>query len=369
LLYKETGRQYRGLHGWVDEGDVGDTYDACPLPGPDTLAVLRGTPEVTVVESGPLQAALRIEQRFEIPAAVTDNRRARSKLRVALPVTSLVRLRAGSPYLEFDTALDNQACDHRLRLLFPTGISSDLVHADGQMSVASRPVKVPAGVGWVQPPSGLKPHATWFAIDNGTDGLAVLSQGLHEHEALRDESGLTLALTLVRSVGWLSRGDLATRPGHAGPAIATPDAQCPGLHTFRYGLLPYRGEASRSTLPQLAAEFDSPLVARPAPVQTGTLPPRHGFVSLEPEELVLSAVKRSESGDRLVLRCYNAASSKVSGRLRFGMAMAEVWQSNAEERLIRRLDLDPDRASCKLEAEASEIVTLLLVPASAASKA
>ena len=90
LLYKETGRQYRGLHRWVDEGDVGDTYDACPLPGPDTLAVLSGTPEVTVVKSGPLQAALRIEQRFEIPAAVTDNRRARSKLRVALPVTSLV---------------------------------------------------------------------------------------------------------------------------------------------------------------------------------------------------------------------------------------------------------------------------------------
>ena len=217
----------------------------------------------------------------------------------------------------------------------------------------------------MQPPSGLKPHATWFAIDNGTDGLAVLSQGLHEHEALRDESGLTLALTLVRSVGWLSRGDLATRPGHAGPAIATPDAQCPGLHTFRYGLLPYRGEASRSALPQLAAEFDSPLLARPAPVQHGTLPPRHGFVSLEPEELVLSAVKRSETGNRVVVRYYNAGESSAKGRIRFGFAVADVWQATAEEQAIRQIDIAAEGRSCAIEAAAHEIVTLLLHPAGA----
>jgi hypothetical protein len=35
-----------------------------------------------------------------------------------------------------------------------------------------------------------------------------------------------IALTLLRCVGWLSRDDLSTRRGHAGPYMATPGASC-----------------------------------------------------------------------------------------------------------------------------------------------
>jgi mannosylglycerate hydrolase len=362
VLHKATGQEYRGLHQFEETADVGDTYDFCPLPGSAGPTLLSSLPEVALIESGPLQAALRIHWEFEIPEALTADRRARSARQVALPVTSLVRLRAGSPQIEIATTLENHARDHRLRVRFPTGLSSQRILAGGHMASVSRPVTAPAGNDWVQPPSGLHPHQTWFAVDDDTRGLAVLSEGLPEHEALETVAGVTLALTLLRGVGWLSRGDLGTRRGQAGPALPTPDAQCLGAHSFRYGLLPYRGEASRTSLPQLASVFDAPLLASPMPAHRGQLPPRLGFVSLESEALVLSAVKRSETGDRLVLRCYNAAASRIRGRIRFGFAMAQAWQASAGEQAIRPIELEAQGAGCHLEIGPCEIVTLLLCP-------
>jgi alpha-mannosidase len=363
VLHKATGREYRGLHRFEEAGDVGDTYDFCPMPSPDGSAMLGCTPEVALIEAGHLQAALRIRWEFEIPEALTADRQARSACRVVLPVTSIIRLRTGSPYVEISTTLENQARDHRLRVHFPTGISSQLVHADGHMAIVSRSVNTPAGHDWVQPPSGLQPHHTWFAVEDDTSGLAILSEGLHEHEALKAESGVTLALTLLRGVGWLSRGDLCTRRGQAGPAISTPDAQCLGVHSFRYGILPYRGEASRASLPQWVAAFDAPLLASPMPVRPGELPPRLGFVSLEPKELVLNAIKRSETDDRLVLRFYNVSGSRVRGRVQFGFALAQAWQATAGEQATRQIDLEAGGTGCNLEIEPYEIVTLLLCPA------
>jgi alpha-mannosidase len=362
MLHKATGWEYRGLHRFEDGGDAGDTYDFCPVPGPDEQAMLRGTPEVTLIEAGPLQAALRLSWEFEIAEALAADRQTRSARRVALPIASIIRLRAGSPYVEITTTLENHARDHRLRVHFPTGISSALVHADGHMAIASRSVHAPVGRDWVQAPSGLQPHQTWFAIDDDTHGLAILSQGLPEHEGLETEAGVTLALTLLRGVGWLSRGDLVTRRGHAGPAIATPEAQCLGTHSFRYGVLPYQGVPARTSLPQLAAAFDVPLLSSSMPVRPGKLPPRQGFISLEPDELVLSAVKRSESGDRLVVRCYNASESRVSGQIRLGFSLEQAWQATAAEQATRQIVLEADGTRLDIEAEGHEIVTLLLCP-------
>ncbi|MCL4489615.1 MAG: glycosyl hydrolase-related protein [Chloroflexi bacterium] len=361
VRHKATSREFRGLHRFEDAGDAGDTYDFCPalrLGGP---MLLSSAPAVALIEDGPLQAAMQIQCNFDVPEALAADRQTRSTRRVALPVTSIIRLRAGSPIVEITTTLENQARDHRLRLRFPTGISSEFVHADGHMAIVSRSVALPPGIDWAQPPTGLKHHRNWFSVDDDASGLAILSEGLHEHEALEEE-GVTLALTLLRSVGWLSRGDLGNRTGHAGPALPTPDAQCLNSHCFRYGILPYPGRASRTYLPQLAAAFDVPLFGGPMPVHQGTLPPRQGFVSLEPDELVLSAIKKSETGDRLVVRFYNVSGSRVRGHIRFGFALAQVWQATAGEQPLRQMDLEAGGTGIEMQAEGNEIVTLLVCP-------
>ncbi len=99
------------------------------------------------------------------------------------------------------------------------------------------------------------------------------------------------------------------------------------------------------------------------PLRQGPLLPTLGFVWLEPEGLILSALKRSESGDRLVLRCYNASVSRATGYFRFGFGLASAWQATAAEQANRSLELDTDGAGCHLDIGPCEIVTLLLDPA------
>ena len=49
----------------------------------------------------------------------------------------------------------------------------------------------------------------------------ILNRGLPAVEVTRLPGGTQIALTLLRSVGWLSRDDLATRRVAAGPLVPT----------------------------------------------------------------------------------------------------------------------------------------------------
>src|SRR5205807_8197436 len=109
--------------------------------------------------------------------------------------------------------------------------AGNTVRAEGQFAVVERPVAPPAPrVEWAEPPDATQHTLGAVALGD----LAVFAKGLPEYEAREGE----LVLTLLRCVGVISRGagEIATRPLRAGPAIATPGAQCIGRHRFEYAL-------------------------------------------------------------------------------------------------------------------------------------
>jgi mannosylglycerate hydrolase len=363
LIDKSSQRSFSGLHKIENTTDRGDCYDFCPLPGSDGDGViLEGEPATEILAGGCLAKSLAIRSRFQVPESLVDSGRIRSSEYVDLPVTTVLKLKAGSRHLEIVTELDNRTRDHRLRVLFPTGIDSDILHADGHFALTSRRATSAEAEDWHQLPSSAQPHHTWFGTDDGEYGLAVLSEGLPEHAGHQDPYGLTLALTLLRGVGWLSRGDLCTRQGHSGPVRRTPEAQCLGRHTFRYGLLPYSGDPVAADVAHGAGAFDAqPLVKVTEPCG-GMLPPWHSMVSLEPGSVILTALKRSDADSRLLVRFYSLAQSVINATVRFGFRVSEIHRATAAERIIKPLDLSADRTECKLPVESGEIVTLLLRP-------
>jgi alpha-mannosidase len=363
LTDKHSDRSFADLHQIEDTADRGDCYDFCPLPSSDGASViLEIAPQTEIVAAGNLVKRLAIHGRLLVPESLVDGAQRRSDKRVELPITTELKLKAGAHHLEIVTGLNNSARDHRLRLLFPTGIDSDVVHSDGQFSLTTRRA-IPEGTGdWRQPPSKAQPHHIWFGTDDGEAGLAVLSEGLPEHAGLKGSDGLTLALTLLRSVGSLSRGDLDTRQGHSGPARPTPEAQCIGSHTFRYGLLPYHGDPVTTEVQLQAASFDAPPVVQVTESRRGEYPPRHSIASVEPSSVILTALKRSEADNRLVLRFYSLNESTVNAIVRLGFRATEAYRSTASERVVEQLTLSPDHSECELQVEPGEIVTLLLEP-------
>jgi alpha-mannosidase len=175
---------------FVDESDVGDLYNFCPVKG-------------------------GVQIRF---AANADG----------LDVRVSATRRNGEPFARLDLEIDNRRPDHRLRLHVPLATAGRESIAASPFELVRRPL---VGEGSELEAASPTWPARGFVL---AGGVAVLSEGVIEYEVLERE----LAVTLLRCVGTISRASLTTRPEAAGPDIATPEAQMIGLTTLRLGILP-----------------------------------------------------------------------------------------------------------------------------------
>lgn len=340
LKDKSTGAIFPGLHRFVDGGDRGDEYNYCPPERDRLISSACKPPEITWLEKGPTRWTIQVQQSYLLPTALTEDRSGRSEEMVEMPITSQISLYPGVPRLDFSTRVRNGARDHRLRVHFPTPIHTDFSEAESTFDVVKRPLGVPVNTeDWIEQPVPTHPQKTFVDIHDDKIGLMVINRGLPEYEALWDEDGqVTIALTLLRCVGWLSRDDFPCRKGHAGPGLETPEAQCMGEHIFEYALVPHAG-AWQNVFGQAHA-FNVPLRAVRTENHTGSLPPEQSLLILEGDGLVLSAVKAAEAGDGLIIRFYNIMDEPVTARLRLSVPAKAAMLVNLAEEELEPLHLD-----------------------------
>ncbi len=333
-----TGRTHEHLNVLEDEADRGDEYTFCPLEN-DRPRRPEPTGVVRVVASGPVEAALAVDLVFTLPERLTPDRRRRTG-RAPCAVRVTARLVAAMPRIEIETTIDNAARDHRLRARFraPDATHATDVRAEGHFDVVHRPARAQwSGGGWTEPPALTAHTAGAVAIGD----LVFVGRGLPEYEAIPVRRGLDLAVTLVRCVGWLSRDDLSTRPGHAGPGIETPDAQCLGRTTARYAIAFGAAALSDAALCRLSADVRTD--ARIGPPGAFT----EGLLAVE-GDVAWAALKPAEDEDGVILRLYAPrAGSRLDVR-----SIADV--------AAVRLDEAPSREDALAPLRAGEIRTLRL---------
>jgi len=330
-----SSRTFEGLNLLESSEDVGDEYDYAPCPTPSSRTAEGVTGVVSAVEEGGLLGRLEARFDFRLPVAIRADRKGRARRQVDCPVTVGLTLRRGSPLVEVETVVDNQAKDHRLRARFPAGVLTDTVVSDGHFYVNIRPVDIPLHAEWLQPPAGTHPQQEYSLVEDAAGGLAVLARGLAEIAPLRDaRGGAGFAVTLLRAVGWLSRDDLVTRRcRNAGPTIATPEAQCQGVQRFRYAVLPYAGDSLAADVPGWSARYRTPPLVVQG-VEDGHVPGGSGLFALSGEGVLVSAVKRHETRDTLVVRLCNLADARREAMLRFTPTVSGAWRTDLlEERL------------------------------------
>ena len=105
-------------------------------------------------------------------------------------------------------------------------------------------------------PSPTQFQRNFVGMNDGQKGLVIFNKGLPEYEARADG---TIALTLLRCIGWLSQDDLITRDKLAGPKLPVPDAQCIGQHTFEYALLTQPGSWEASPVYREENQYSIPV--------------------------------------------------------------------------------------------------------------
>jgi len=315
IIDKKTGQLYEGLNLFEDTEDSGDEYDYSPIAQSQTITSSKSKAKISLVEKGPVRATLKIEIEMKLPASLFEGRKKRSDTIVKCPLASYVSLYPRVKRIDIRTVFDNRAEDHRLRVLFPTSIKASHSYAEGQFMVVKRPLVVKKVKNWAQQPPLTHPQQAWVDINDGQQGLTLVNKGLPEYQAKKDARGTTLALTLLRCVGWLSRGDLLTRRSNAGPSIPTPQAQCQGEHVFQYALVPHMGTWIQAKTYQEAHRHNVPLRAKTTDIHKGKLPLKMSFLSIEPDNLVITAIKKAESRNALIVRFYNITEETVQGKV------------------------------------------------------
>ncbi len=356
---KQTGLVLAGVNRFVDGGDRGDEYTFCP-PEQDVPVDSPAAPPAIHSGDDGLGPWLEIQSVYRVPRSLDEGERARRSTElVELPITSRVRLTPGVRRVEFETRVDNRAQDHRLRVHVPTPIVADRSWAESHFDVVERPIELPTGTeGWAEQPVSTHPQLTFVDVTDGQRGVLLANRGLPEYELLPGDGespGVTLALTLLRCVGWLSRGDLHNRAGHAGPFVPTPEAQCPGEHTFHYALVPHPGNYLSAY--REAHAFNAPLRAVCTDAHAGSLPPQASFLRVAPSAVVVSAVKPPEEGEGLIVRLYNSASVPLEAQLALWQPFQEAAVVPHDEGApLRTLAREANRLSLLLRAK--EIATL-----------
>jgi mannosylglycerate hydrolase len=381
VMDKLTNVAFSGLNRFIDGGDIGDLYTYCP-PEHDTLiSAPLEAPKVELVSSDSVQAILRISGRWSLPVSCAVSRAERSTRSTTCSIVSEVSLTPGVRRIDIHTSVENKAKDHRLRVAFPVSYRVDQVAAEGTFEVRMRPVvqSIPPDVAeWAEVPVNVFPQKRFVDSSNGEIGLGILNRGLPEYEVIHvsdrpgvevaSESGRqAVAVTLLRCVEWLSRGDLSTRHGHAGPMEHTPEAQCQGHHEFDYALVPHSGmwESEDALVLREAQIFNTPIATRAvvSELHAGKLPACAALVTIEPGELVLSALKYSEKG--IVIRVYNPARQTVNAEIRPGFAFTQVHMANLLEEYVEEesslLTIDQVAGSVQMSIRSGGIMTLLFV--------
>ena len=252
----------------VDEEDLGDTYTASPG------RVLFDTPSsvvTDVIEDAPLRRRVRFTRTYG------DE-----------PITTLVETRAGETLVRFTTSVVNRRSGHRLRAVFPLPERADHSEAECAFTIVRRGL---AGEGG-RYERGASTFPSRRFVRAG--GLTVFHEGLLEYELI--EGGRALALTLLRSVEWISRPGNPHRPVPAGPEVQAAGPALLGPRTFRYAVQvgecdPYR----------VADDFLLPLEVVRAP-GGGDRPARGQALAVD-DGPVVSSVRREHGG--LAVRVFN----------------------------------------------------------------
>lgn len=360
---EESGAFFYNCNLFESAEDVGDEYDYSQSLRSETFTTAAPAARISVTERGPLRATFRFEVDFMLPARIEDDRVRRSEERVTCPITTYVTLHAGSPRVDFRTVVDNRAQDHRLRALFPTELDAPHSDAEAQFCIVDRPLEAAPMPGWSQQPVPTQAQQGFVDAHDDERGLTIINQGLPEYEVRRDAEGATICLTLLRCVGWLSRGDYPARPYNAGPQVPTPEAQCQGVHEFRYAALPHRGTWRSARVWTRAHSHNAPPRVIVTDQHPGQRPKEFSFAAIDSPDLALSAVKKSERGDALIVRVYNTTSDPVQGRVRFGQAL-KGWRPvnlNEEPLAGTRRRRVPARG-IRLSLRPFEIMTMELYP-------
>ena len=259
---------------------------------------------ITVIERGPVRAAVRVERQFRNTRICYD-----------------IALYAQTPRVDFVADVDWQERQTMLKVAFPVAVRSPQATYEIQFGAIQRPTH--RNTSWDQTKFEV-PAQRWADLSEAGYGVSLLNDSRYGY----DVRGNVLRLTLLR-----------------GPEYPDPEADR-GQHQFRYALLPHVGDWAQGETVRRARELNEPMLA--VPTVGGGQVGAHSYLQVRGPGVVVETLKPAEDGDGWVLRLYEAHGGRGTVDLKSDRALARVVACNMVEEALREVPVADGRVSADI---------------------
>ena len=253
------------LQAYKDDPGRLDAWNIDPRVMTEKPMLLTHADSVQVVQRGPLRAAIRVVRTWQHSEFVQE-----------------IQLDAGSD----EAVVVNDIDWHEKHILLKTAFS-----LTGSSPFAT--YEIPFGT--IQRPTTRNnswekakwevPALRWADLGNRSHGFSLINESKFGYDA----KGNVLRLSLLRA-----------------PTYPDPTAD-QGHHHFRYALYPHAGDWKQAMIVRQGYDFDYGLKAMLVEAHAGPMAAEHSFVSVTPDNVVLTAMKKAEDSHALIFHMYEWA--------------------------------------------------------------
>jgi alpha-mannosidase len=332
ILDKETGKTYDNQGYFKDSSEIGNPWEHQAVENDKVLSTIAAAANIELIKDTAFETSYEVTIDWKLPEGRSADEKNRSDELIDHRIINTVSLKRSQRWVEIETTLENKAEDHYLRVCFEYEIDTDKVHVQGQFDVVERSLeKIDYSI-FDEAPQPENPMNSFIDIGDGDAGLALLNDGLKAYEVVGDKDK-TMCLTLLRSfplricVTPLEMTDYSD---------IDKSSQCLGRHTFRYAVMPHKGDWQQANLWQVSETFNLPmLMAQIGPTEHGTGPLERSFLELETENLHVSAVKKSEEGNGWCVRLFNQSDETIRNKIRLNGGNANPAKTKSPVEAIK----------------------------------
>jgi len=338
LKDKRNRREYFNLNKIYDIADLGDEYNFSYAQNDIPLTVepemLKSVEVVKTVYGREYTVTVEIP----ISAEYDYQKNVRSVNKIANFYTVKYRVFDDSERIDVEITLDNKSKDHKTYFEIKVPEKIEYVLKDSYYGLVKHPVNL-YEYDETMTEENISRYAmeSLSAIKNDNCGIMVVSRGINEFETGYDEGNTVGKYTVLRSVGMLSKDNLKTRKGEAGPLLLTPEGQCICEIIHNYSIIPLN-RADDSDLYEKAGEYLFKTVAICG--KTSVKSNDFAYLGFESDKNVfLKSMKIAEKTYGVNLRFMNISSEKTKIHLK-NDNIESCFQTDLVENEVDKCDAD-----------------------------
>ncbi|WP_263375591.1 alpha-mannosidase [Granulicella aggregans] len=247
---------------------------------------------IKLIENGPVRSTIRIERTWQSSHFIQD-----------------ISLAANADTVVIDNTVDWHETHILLKAAFPLAASGPMATFEIPYGTIQRPTT--RNNSWESAKFEV-PALRWADLGDAHNGFSLLNEEKYGYDAI----GNVLRLSLLRSPTW-------------------PDPEADrGIQHFRYALYPHAGTWQQAMTERKGYELNYPLQASAVEAHMGSLAASHSFVSVEDDNVILTAIKKSEDTNALILRVYDWSGKSSSAKFMLPPGATSATEVNLMEQPI-----------------------------------